>query len=135
MFYEFLEVLRFVVEALFHIVGLRPEPPKPIRTMLSENDQTTLEQFENHDTEFSAMADKKKLTPWLDQRFEKMAQLQQKRIERWNQDHEAEKNRARQEIERLSLLLATKPAPHHRQAIINLNIPNPSLLLSSLDSP
>lgn len=117
LFYEFLEVLRFVVEALLHVVGLRPEPPNPLRAILNENDQTTLEQFkENHDTEFSAMADTHKLEPWLHKRFDTIMQARQKRIEHWNQAHESEKIRARQEIERLSALLTIKPVSLHRQA-------------------
>ncbi|MGV4878104.1 hypothetical protein [Acetobacter indonesiensis] len=136
LFYDFLEVLRFVVEALFHVVGLRPEPPNLIRTVLNEKDQTALEQFkETHDTEFSAMADSQKLIPWLDHRFENMTQARQKSIERWNQEHEAEKNSARQEIEQLSLLLTTKHARHHRQAVINQHIPGQSPLLPSFGSP
>lgn len=136
LFYELLEVLRFVVEALLHVIGLRPEPPSPIRVVLNEKDQTALEQFkENHDTEFSAMADSQKLIPWLDQRFENMTQARQKNIERWNQEHEAEKKSARQEIERLSLLLTTKPAHLHRQAVINQHIANSSPPASSFGSP
>lgn len=124
LFYEFLEVLRFIVEALLHVVGLRPEPPTPIRTMLNEKDQTTLEQFKkNHDAEFSAMADTKKLAPWLDQRFENMAQARQKRFEQSIEEHEAKKNRARQEIEQLCALLTTKPAPIRRQIAVNQHAP------------
>lgn len=53
LFYEFLEVLRFVVEALLHVVGLRQKPPNPIRTMMNENDQAALERFkETYDDEF-----------------------------------------------------------------------------------
>ncbi|GAA09612.1 hypothetical protein ATPR_2616 [Acetobacter tropicalis NBRC 101654] len=128
LFYEFLEVLRFIVEALLHVVGLRPELPNPIRVVLSEKDQTTLEQFKkNHDTEFSAMADSQKLTPWLDQRFENMAQTRQKRIEQWKQEHKAAQDSARQEIKRLSLLLTTKPASQNCQATTNLHTPNVAL--------
>ncbi|KXV56776.1 hypothetical protein AD947_10450 [Acetobacter tropicalis] len=136
LLYDFLEVLRFVVEALFHVVGLRPEPPNPIRTVLNEKDQTTLEQFkENHDSEFSAMADTKKLTPWLDQRFESITQVRQKRIEQSIEEHKAQKNRACQEIERLSALLTMKQATQlHHQAAINQKFlgPPPSLPFSFL---
>lgn len=136
LFYEFLEVLRFVVEALLHIVGLRQKPPNPIRTMMNENDQTALERFKKtYDDEFSAMADNQKLASWLEQRFENMAQTRQKRIEQSTEEHEAEKIRAGQEIERLSLLLTTKPARLHRQAIINQHIPNPSPPTSPFCSP
>lgn len=117
LFYEFLEVLRFVVEALLHIIGIRSEPPSPIRTVLNKKDRTDLERFrKTHDAEFSAIADPKKLTPYLDQRFENMVQARQKRIERWNQEHEAEKDDARQEIERLSALLTIEPVSLSPQA-------------------
>ena len=107
LLFEFFEVLRYAVESLLHVVGLRQKPPNPIRTVLNEKDQTALEQFKkNHDTEFSAMADTKKLEPWLDQRFENMTQARQKRIDQSIEKHEAEKNHARQEIERLTLLLS-----------------------------
>ncbi|MCP9321017.1 hypothetical protein KBX73_14820 [Acetobacter persici] len=131
LFYEFLEMLRFIVEALLHVVGLRPEPPNPTRTMMNENDQTALEQFKkNHDTEFSAIADSQKLTPWLDQRFENMAQTQQKRIEQWKQEHKAEQDAARQEIKRLSFLLTTRPASQNWQATTNLHTPSVALSMS-----
>lgn len=128
LFYEFVEVLRFIVEALLHVVGLRPEPPTSIRTVLNEKDQTTLEQFkENHVSEFSAMADTQKLASWLEQRFETMVQDRQKRFVQWNQEYKAEKNLARQEIERLSLLLTTKPDSHNCPAITNMQKPNVAL--------
>lgn len=45
LLFEFLEVLRFVVDALLHIVGLRLEPPLPLRIVLNEKEQTALELF------------------------------------------------------------------------------------------
>lgn len=63
---EFLEVLRFVVQSLLHIVGLRAEPPNPIRSILSEKNKPALEHFrKTYDAEFSAMADIQMLEPWL----------------------------------------------------------------------
>lgn len=128
LFYEFLEVLRFVVEALLHSVGLRSEPPTPIRVVLSEKDQTTLEQFkETHDTEFSVMADSKKLAPWLDQRFETIVQDRQKRFEQSIEKHEAKKVAARRKIKQLSALLKTKNHKLEHQASINSSRPrNPT---------
>lgn len=135
LFYEFLEVLRFVVQALLHIVKLHSEPPNPVRTVLSKNNQTALEQFKKtHDVEFSAMADIQKLESWLDQRLENMVQTQKKRIEQWNEKHKAKKDRARQEIEQLSILLAKKPIPLHPQVARDrhiLSIPIPSLSFCS----
>ncbi|GAN69492.1 hypothetical protein [Acetobacter orleanensis] len=136
LFYEFLEVLRFIVEALLYSVGIRPEPPNPICTALNEKDQVALEQFkETHDTEFSVMADSKKLAPWLDQRFETIVQDRQKRFEQSIEKHGAKKEAARRKIEQLSTLLNTKPASHHLQAVISQHISNPSPPASSFGSP
>lgn len=42
---EFLAVLRFVVQALLHVVGLRSTPPEPVWPVLMENDRPALESF------------------------------------------------------------------------------------------
>nr|WP_243444457.1 hypothetical protein [Acetobacter persici] len=119
LFYEFLEVLRFVVQALLHIVGLRSEPPQPIRTVLSEKSKPALQSFKKtYDAEFSAMADPQKLATWLDQRFDRIAQARQKRITDWNRAHKDEKNAAQNEIERLSALLTTKNHKMKHQPLI-----------------
>lgn len=136
LFYEFLEVLRFVVEALLHIVGLRQEPPNPIRAMLNENDQAELERFkETHDDEFSAMADNQKLEPWLITRFENLLLARQQRIKQWNEDHKAKKDHARQEIKRLSALLIITSAPPQPQVTSNRHIPSPPAPSLSFGSP
>ena len=128
LFYEFLEVLRFVVEALLHIVGLRSEPPSPIRTVLNEKEQAELKRFrETHDAEFSAMANMQMLEQWLDKRFETIVLARQKRIEQWNEDHKAEKNGARQKIERRFPLLTTKPVSLHCQIAHTSRSPNVTL--------
>lgn len=63
---KFLEVLRFVVQALLHIVGLRSSPPEPVQPVLTERDRSALESFRTqYDAEFTAMADPEKLEPWL----------------------------------------------------------------------
>lgn len=130
LLFEFFEVLRYAVEALLHIVGLRSEPPNPIRVVLSAKDQTALERFkETHDDEFSAMADNQKLASWLDQRFETIVQDRQKRFEQWKQEHQTKQDAARQEIEQLSALLTTKPETTRRQIAANQRsfcIPAPS---------
>lgn len=136
LFYEFLEVLRFVVEALLHIVSLRQEPPNPIRAMLNENDQTALEQFkETHDYEFSAMADSQKLEPWLIARFENLLLARQQRIKQWDEDHKAKKDHAHQEIKRLSALLIITSAPPQPQVTSNGHFPSPPAPSLSFDSP
>ncbi|WP_238333277.1 hypothetical protein, partial [Acetobacter sp. DmW_125123] len=99
---EFLEVLRFVVQALLHVVGLRSTPPEPVRSILTQQDRPTLEEFrKQYDAEFSALADPEKLEPWLQHRFDRLVQARTERIRQWNKTHQAEKERAKQEIARL----------------------------------
>ncbi|KXV66607.1 hypothetical protein AD949_02055 [Acetobacter orleanensis] len=120
LFFEFLEVLRFVVQALLHIVGLRAEPPNPIRSILSEKNKPALEHFrKTYDTEFSAMADIKELDPWLNQRFDRIVQARQKRIMDWNRAHRDKKDAAQREIKRLSDLLTTKNHKVKHQVLIS----------------
>ncbi|MCX2562201.1 hypothetical protein OQ252_12460 [Acetobacter farinalis] len=69
------------------------------------------------------MADSKKLAPWLDQRFENMAQARQKRFEQPIEKHEAKKEAARHKIEQLSALLNTKNHKLKHQAPINSSRP------------
>lgn len=99
---EFLEVLRFVIQALLHVVGLRSTPPEPVRPVLTENDRPALEDFhKRHDAEFTAMADPEKLEHWLSYRFDRLVQARTDRIRRWDREHQAEKEQAGQEIARL----------------------------------
>jgi hypothetical protein len=122
---EFLEVLRFVVQALLHIVGLRSTPPAPVRPVLTERDRPILEDFhKRHDEEFTAMADPEKIELWLLYRFDRLAQARAERIRRWNKAHRPEKEQARQEISRLrSKLVILKgvtrnmPAPSSQPVI------------------
>jgi hypothetical protein len=103
----FLEVLRFVVQALLHVVGLRSTPPDPVRPVLTEQDRPALEAFrKQYDAEFTALADPEKLEPWLSYRFDSLVQARQDRIWKWNKAHQPEKERARQEIARLRSKLA-----------------------------
>ncbi|MFT8784040.1 MAG: hypothetical protein ABF823_12845, partial [Acetobacter syzygii] len=107
---KFLEVLRFVVQALLHVVGLRSTPPEPVRPVLTENDRPALEDFhKRHDAEFTAMADQEKLEVWLSYRFDRLVQARQEHIQQWDKIHRPEKEQARQEISRLrSKLTAPK---------------------------
>ncbi|MGD7069399.1 hypothetical protein [Acetobacter sp. AAB5] len=99
---EFLEVLRFVIQALLHIVGLRSTPLEPVRPVLTERDRPALESFrKKYDAEFTAIADLDKLEPWLSSRFERLVQARTDRIRQWDMAHQPEKERARQEIVRL----------------------------------
>lgn len=99
---EFLEVLRFVVQALLHVVGLRSTPPEPLRSILTEKYRPVLEEFrKQHEEEFTAMADPEKLEPWLSYRFDRLVQARAEQIRRWDKAHQAEKEQARQEIARL----------------------------------
>ncbi|WP_086657962.1 hypothetical protein [Acetobacter orientalis] len=116
----FLEVLRFVVQALLHVVGLRSTPPEPVRPVLTENDRPALEDFhKRHDAEFTAMADQEKLEVWLSYRFDRLVQARQERIQQWDKVHRPEKEQARQEISRLrSKLVILK--------VVTRNMPAPS---------
>ncbi|GBR64214.1 hypothetical protein [Acetobacter syzygii] len=121
----FLEVLRFVVQALLHVVGLRSTPPEPVRPVLTENDRPALEDFhKRHDAEFTAMADQEKLEVWLSYRFDRLVQARQERIQQWDKAHRPEKEQAKQEISRLrSKLVILKevtrnmPAPSSQPVI------------------
>ncbi|MCP1220425.1 hypothetical protein NKW45_01025 [Acetobacter orientalis] len=111
---EFLEVLRFVVQALLHVVGLRSLPPEPVRPVLIERDRSALEDSrKQHDAEFTAMADPEKLEPWLQHRFGKLVLARTERIREWNKAHQAEKEQAKQERARLRSKLAS-PIPRIR---------------------
>lgn len=104
---EFLEILRFVVQALLHIVGLRSTPPEPVRSILTKQDRPALEEFrKQYDAEFSAMADPEKLEPWLLYRFDRLVQARTDRIRQWDKAHQPAKERARLEIAHLRSELA-----------------------------
>ncbi|WP_242013198.1 hypothetical protein [Acetobacter sicerae] len=104
---EFLEILRFVIQALLHIVRLRSTPPEPVRSTLTEQDRPVLEEFrKQHDEEFTAMADTEKLEPWLQHRFDRLVKARTDRIRQWDKAHQAEKERARPVIARLRSKLA-----------------------------
>ncbi|QEO18229.1 hypothetical protein [Acetobacter vaccinii] len=114
---KFLDVLRFVVQALLHIVGLRSSPPEPVRHVLTERDRSALEGFhKQYDAEFTAMADPDKLEPWLAGRFNRLVQARADRIRRWDRERQAEKERARQEIARLRAKLASPISTSRTQA-------------------
>lgn len=115
---EFLEVLRFVVQALLHVVGLRSTPPEPVRSILTQQDRPTLEEFrKQYDAEFSALADPEKLEPWLQHRFDRLVQARTERIRQWNKTHQAEKERAKQEIARLRSKLSVPEGLRNTMAI------------------
>lgn len=116
---KFLEVLRFVVQALLHVVGLRSTPPEPVRSVLTEQDRPVLEDFrKRHDEEFTAMADPEKIEVWLSYRFDSLVQARQDRIWKWNKAHQPEKERARQEIARLRSKLAAPDGLMHTMAVV-----------------
>ena len=122
---EFLEILRFVLQALLHIVGLRSTPPEPVRSILTEQDRPVLTKFrKQYDTEFSAMADPEKLEPWLQHRFDRLVQARADRIRRWDKAHQAEKERARQEIARLRSKMA---APKGLRNTMGIAPPKPAM--------
>lgn len=122
---EFLEILRFVVQALLHIVGLRSTPPEPVRSILTEQDRPVLEEFrKQYDAEFSALADPEKLEPWLQHRFDRLVQARADRIRQWDKAHQPEKERARQEIARLRSKLSV---PEGLRNTMGITQPKPAM--------
>ncbi|WP_254907111.1 hypothetical protein [Acetobacter tropicalis] len=123
IFWEFLEVLRFVVQVLLQIVGLRSEAPDPICTILSKKSKRGLERFkETHEAEFSAMANVQNLERWLDQYFDNINQARQRRIAKWDTIHRTNKEEARRQISLLVPLLNSKPLALERADLRRINI-------------
>ncbi|WP_249204522.1 hypothetical protein [Acetobacter thailandicus] len=122
-FLHLLEMIRYVVQALLHITGLRATPPEPLRTILTPQDKPALEQFrKEHEGESTAMANPAKLSLWLNQHFDQMEDSREKRIRKWNKTHQPEKEQAGREITQLRALLKTRPdTPEHRELVQQLS--------------
>lgn len=98
---------------------------------MTENDRPALEAFrQQHDAEFSAIADQATLDIWLSIRFDRLVDARAQRIQQWNTAHQPQKAIARQEIERLSALLTGKAISQHRQVLISQHIPNEPVISS-----
>ncbi|MCX2563005.1 hypothetical protein [Acetobacter thailandicus] len=121
-FLQLLDMIRYVVQALLHITGLRAIPPEPLRTILTPQDKPALERFiKEYDDEFTAMAQPVKLSLWLNQRFDRMVRARDERIRRWDKVHQPEKEQAGREITQLRALLKTRPdTPEHRELVHQL---------------
>ncbi|WP_249212797.1 hypothetical protein [Acetobacter thailandicus] len=121
-FLQLLDMIRYVVQALLHITGLRAIPPEPLRTILTPQDKPALERFiKEYDDEFTAMAQPVKLSLWLNQRFDRMVRARDERIRRWDKAHQPEKKQAGREITQLRALLKARPdTPEHKELVHQL---------------
>ncbi|MFT8803547.1 MAG: hypothetical protein ABF812_16445 [Gluconobacter cerinus] len=118
---DFLEVLRFAIQGLLFVVGLRSRPPDPIRPVLSDRNRPGLERFKTHyDAEFAALANPKKREEWLSRQFEKQSRTRQRQIYEWNEKHRPAKEQARRDMSLFRSLLDSKPFSAERAELMKL---------------
>lgn len=85
---DFLEVLRFAIQGLLFVVGLRSRPPDPIRPVVTERNRPRLERIKTkYDAEFAALAKPQKREDWLSKQFEAQSRARQRLIYDWNEKH------------------------------------------------
>lgn len=85
---DFLEVLRFAIQELLFVVGLRSRPPDPVRPVLIEQNRAKLERIKiKYDAEFAALANPQKREEWLSKQFEAQSRSRQRQIYYWNEKH------------------------------------------------
>ena len=118
---DFLEVLRFAIQGLLYVVGLRSRPPDPIRPVLTEKDRARLERFKTHyDAEFAAMANPQKREEWLNRQLEAQSRAHQRQIYEWNEKHRPAKEQARRDMSLFRSLLNSKPFSAERTDLTKL---------------
>lgn len=118
---DFLEVLRFAIQGLLFIVGLRSRPPDPIRPVLTEQNRPRLERFKTHyDPEFAALANPQKREDWLNRQFETQSRARQRQIYDWNEKHRPAKEQARRDMSLFRSLLDSKPFSAERAELMKL---------------
>ncbi|WP_255030973.1 hypothetical protein [Acetobacter persici] len=135
---DFLEVLRFAIQGLLYVVGLRSRPPDPIRPVLTERNRLRLEHFKTHyDAEFAALANPKKREEWLSRQFEAQHRARQRQIYDWNERHRPAKEQARRDMSLLRSLLDSKPLSAERTDLTKLasQMPLENDLLQALQKP
>ncbi|WP_244183832.1 MULTISPECIES: hypothetical protein [Acetobacter] len=107
---DFLEVLRFAIQGLLFIVGLRSLPPDPIRPIVTERNRPRLERIKTkYDAEFAALANPQKREEWLSQQFEAQNRARQRLLYEWNEKHRPAKEQARRDMSLFRSLLDSKP--------------------------
>lgn len=118
---EFLEVLRFAIQGLLFVIGLRSRPTDPIRPVLTEGNRSGLEHFKTkYDAEFAALANPRKREEWLSRQFEAQSRARQRLIYEWNEKHRPAKEQARRDMSLFQSLLDSKPFSAERTDLIKL---------------
>ncbi|WP_255029726.1 hypothetical protein [Acetobacter persici] len=134
----FLEVLRFAIQGLLFVVGLRSRPPDPIRPVVTDRNRPRLERFKTkYDAEFAALANPKKREDWLSKQFEAQSRARQRQIYDWNEKHRPAKEQARRDMSLFRSLLDSKPFSAERTDLTKLasQIPLEDSLLQALQKP
>ncbi|WP_244895053.1 hypothetical protein [Acetobacter indonesiensis] len=135
---DFLEVLRFAIQGLLFIVGLRSRPPDPIRPVLTERNRPRLERIKTkYDAEFAALANPQKREDWLSKQFEIQNRARQRQIYDWNEKHRPAKEQARRDMSLFRSLLNSKPFSTERINLTKLasQMPVEDGLLQALQKP
>lgn len=135
---DFLEVLRFAIQGLLFVVGLRSHPPNPIRPVQTERNRPKLERFKTkYDTEFAALANPRKREEWLSRQFEAQSRAHQRQIYEWNEKHRPAREQARRDMSLLRPLLDSKPFSAERTDLTKLasEMPLEHDLLQALQRP
>lgn len=118
---DFLEVLRFAIQGMLYVVGLRSLPPDPIRLGLTERNRPRLERFKTkYDAEFAALASPQKREEWLNSQLEAQSRARQRQIYEWNEKHRPAKEQARRDMCLLRSLLDSKPFSAERTDLTKL---------------
>ncbi|WP_249212328.1 hypothetical protein [Acetobacter persici] len=135
---DFLEVLRFAIQGLLFVVGLRSLPPDPIRPVVTERNRPRLERIKTkYDVEFAALANPKKREEWLSSQFEAQNRTRQRLIYEWNEKHRSAKEQARRDMSLFRSLLNSNPFSAERAEFTKLasQMPLESDLLQALQKP
>ncbi|WP_227004796.1 hypothetical protein [Acetobacter senegalensis] len=123
---DFLEVLRFAIQGLLFVVGLRSLPPDPIRPVVTERNRPRLELIKTKcDAEFTALANPQKREEWLSKQFEAQSRARQRQIYEWNEKHRPAKEQARRDMSLFRSLLDSKPFSAERTGLTKLALQRP----------
>ncbi|GAN69826.1 hypothetical protein [Acetobacter orleanensis] len=135
---DFWEVLRFAIQGLLFVVGLRSLPPDPIRPIVTERNRPRLERIKTkYDAEFVALANSQKREEWLNRQFEAQNRARQRQIYDWNEKHRLAKEQARRDMSLFRSLLNSKPFSPERTNLTKLSsqIPLENEVLQALQKP
>ncbi|MFT9027244.1 hypothetical protein [Acetobacter indonesiensis] len=135
---DFLEVLRFAIQGLLFVVGLRSLPPDPICPVVTERNRPRLERIKTkYDAEFAALANPKKREEWLSKQFEAQNRTRQRLIYEWNEKHRPAKEQARRDMSLFRSLLNSKPFSRERINLTKLSshMPLENEVLQALQKP